>query len=72
LDEFKEVVFQVYKWPWELICLLDVLKCDIVEVDEAMYQGVERTYKLIFCILDIQKSALDEVAEIIFQIGEWP
>jgi hypothetical protein len=32
------------------------------EVDEAMFQGVQMLCELIFCILDIQKSDLDEVA----------
>jgi hypothetical protein len=34
----------------------DVLKNDFGEVDEAMSQGVERLYELIFCIPKIQKS----------------
>jgi hypothetical protein len=32
------------------------------EIDEAMFQGVERSCELIFCILGIEKSDLDEVA----------
>jgi hypothetical protein len=36
-------MFKVGEWPVELIiCLLDVLKNDFVEVDEAMFQGVQR------------------------------
>jgi hypothetical protein len=38
------------------------LKNDFREVDEAMFQGVERPCKLIFCILVINKSDLDEFA----------
>jgi hypothetical protein len=35
-----QVMFYVGKWPWELIiCLLEVLKNDFGEVDEAMFQG---------------------------------
>jgi hypothetical protein len=36
------------------------------EVDEAMFQGVERPCELIFCILRIEKSYLDEVALVMF------
>jgi hypothetical protein len=42
------------------------LKFDFDEVDEAMFQGVERSCELIFCIVGIQKSDLDEVAELMF------
>jgi hypothetical protein len=45
-----------------IICFLDVLNNDFGEVDEAIFQGVERTYELIFFILSIEKSDLDEVA----------
>jgi hypothetical protein len=38
------------------------LKNDIDEVDETMFPGVERPYKLIFCIQGSEKSDLDEVA----------
>jgi hypothetical protein len=41
---------------------LDLLKNDFGEVDEAMFQGVERQYILIFCILSIEKSDFGEVA----------
>jgi hypothetical protein len=41
---------------------LDFLANDFGEFDEAMFQGVERPYELIFCILSIEKSDLDEVA----------
>jgi hypothetical protein len=37
-----------------------------------LIQGVERPCELIFCILVIQKSDLDEVAEVMFQISNWP
>jgi hypothetical protein len=54
LDEFAEVMFQVGKWSWEIIIwLLDVLKCDFVEVDEALFEGLERPCKIIFSILGI-------------------
>jgi hypothetical protein len=43
-------------------CLLDVLKNGFGEVDEAIYQGVESPYELIFCILCIEKSVSDEFA----------
>jgi hypothetical protein len=49
--------------PRELtICLLDFLKNDFGEVDEAMFQGVDRQCEPIFCILDIEKSDFYEVA----------
>jgi hypothetical protein len=44
------------------LCLLDVLKNEFGEVDEAMFQGVERPCEPIFCIQGIEKSYLDEVA----------
>jgi hypothetical protein len=51
------------EWTLELIIgLLDVLKNDFGEVDEGMFQGVERPCEIIFCILVIEKSDLDEVA----------
>jgi hypothetical protein len=39
-----------------------VLKNDFGEVDEAVFQGDEMPYEFIFCILNIEKSDLDEVA----------
>jgi hypothetical protein len=36
--------------------LLDVLKADFGEVDDALFQGVERPCELIFCILGIKKA----------------
>jgi asparagine synthetase A len=54
LYEVSEVMFHVDQWPWELIiCFRDVLKNDFFEVAEAMFQGVERTCEIIFCILCI-------------------
>jgi hypothetical protein len=55
-------MIQVAEWPIELlICLLDDLKNDFGEFDEAMFKGVKRLCELIFCILVIEKSDLDEV-----------
>jgi hypothetical protein len=49
--------------PWEhIICILNVLKNDFGEVDEAKFQGVERPRDIIFCIFGIEKSDLNEVA----------
>jgi hypothetical protein len=49
-------MFYVGEWPWELIiCILDVLKNDFGEVDEAMFECVEKPYEHIFCILNIEK-----------------
>jgi hypothetical protein len=56
-------MFQVGEWSLELIIfLLDVIKNDFGEVNEAMFQGVERPCKIIFCFLGIKKSDLDEVS----------
>jgi hypothetical protein len=49
-----------------MICLLNVLKCNFGEVDEAMFHDVERSFERIFYILGIQKSDLDEVANLSF------
>jgi hypothetical protein len=40
----------------------DVLRNYFGEVDEVMLQGVERQCELIFCILGMEKSDLDEAA----------
>jgi hypothetical protein len=37
------------------MCLVNVLKCDFVEVDEAMFLFVERHFERIFYILGMQK-----------------
>jgi hypothetical protein len=37
------------------ICLLDILKNDFGEVDEAIFQGVERPWEFISCILGFKK-----------------
>jgi hypothetical protein len=54
------------------MCLLKVLKVHFGDVDEAMFHDVERLFEHIFYILDIQKSDLDEVADVMYKIGEWP
>jgi hypothetical protein len=36
-----------------------------------MFHDVERPFDRIFYILDIQKSDWDEVAEVLFYVGEW-
>jgi hypothetical protein len=48
----------------------NILKNDFVEVDEAMFQSVERLSELIFYMLGIVKSDLHEFAQVIFQVGE--
>jgi hypothetical protein len=45
-----------------MICLVDVLKYNFGKVDEAMFQSVEKPFYLIFYILGMEKSYLDEVA----------
>jgi hypothetical protein len=42
------------------------------EVDEAMFQGVERTSEIIFCILGIEKDNLGEIAGVLFEVGKLP
>jgi hypothetical protein len=55
-------MFKVCEWPWELIIsILDVLKIDFGEIEEAMLQGVERPCEPIFCILRIEKSTRTKV-----------
>jgi hypothetical protein len=44
------------------MCLLDVFKNHFGEVDEAMFEDVERPLKYIFSIPSIEKSDLDEDA----------
>jgi hypothetical protein len=62
LDEVAGVMFEVCELPWELIiCLLDVLKNDFGEDDEALFQAVELSRELIFCFVGIEKNDLDEV-----------
>jgi hypothetical protein len=49
-------MFYVGEWPRELIiCLLNILKCDFGDVDEAMLHGVERQFERYFYILAFQK-----------------
>jgi hypothetical protein len=46
--------FSVWDCHFELIiCVLDFLKIDFGEVDEAMLQGVDGPCELIFCNLGI-------------------
>jgi hypothetical protein len=73
LVEVAEVKFLVGKWTWDLIiCLLDVLKCDFREVDEAMFESEKVHANSFSASLDIQKSDLDEFPEVMFQLGKWP
>jgi hypothetical protein len=39
---------------------LNVLKNDFGEIDETIFKGVERICEIIFCILDIEQSDMDE------------
>jgi hypothetical protein len=52
--------------------LLEVLKNEFGEVDETMFQGVERPYEPNFSILVIEKSDLDGFVYVIIQVGKWP
>jgi hypothetical protein len=38
-----------------------------VEIDEVMFEDVERQNELIFCMLIIEKSDLDEVALVMYK-----
>jgi hypothetical protein len=56
-------MFEVGEWSLQLIIRqLNVLKNDLGEVYEAMFQGFERPCELIFCILVIKINDIDEVA----------
>jgi hypothetical protein len=73
LDEVAEVKFGVGEWPREfIICLLDVLKCEFGDVDEAMFQGVESPCEQIFCLLHVAKCDFGEVDKAMFQVVEYP
>jgi hypothetical protein len=57
--------FLAYKkaiWKENIICLLNVLKCDFGDVDEAMFHDVERSFERIFYNLGLQKSDFGEEA----------
>jgi hypothetical protein len=56
------MIFYLDEWFVELICLLDILKKDFSDVDENIFQGVERPYEHISCIMSIEKTDLDEEA----------
>jgi hypothetical protein len=49
---------------------VNVLKCDFGDIDETMFHVVKRTNECIFYILGIEKRVLDEVAEVMFYVGE--
>jgi hypothetical protein len=73
LDEFAEEMVHVLEWLWNIIiCFLDVLKCDSGELNEANFQCVERPCEHIFGFLGIQEISLDEAADMMFKVGEWP
>jgi hypothetical protein len=47
------------------------LKCDFGEVDEAMFELNKRTYEQMCPFRASKKSEMDEVAEVMYQVGEW-
>jgi hypothetical protein len=47
------------------MCLLDVLKNVFGEVDEAMFQGVEKACEQIFCILRIEKTTWTKLNDVL-------
>jgi hypothetical protein len=50
-------MFSVHEWPWELIiCLLNVLKCNFVDVDEAVFHDDEGPIERNFYIFGIKKA----------------
>jgi hypothetical protein len=56
-------MFYVDGWALEfIICLLDVLENDFGEVDESLFQSVERHIEIILCFLGIEKSDFEEFA----------
>jgi hypothetical protein len=61
------MMFQVCEWSRELIiCLLNVLKCDFVNVDEAMFSDVERSFERLFYIQGNKKNELVEYAGVLW------
>jgi hypothetical protein len=49
-------MFYVVEWPLQLIiCILNVLNINFAEVDEVMFQRVERPCEIRLCILGIEK-----------------
>jgi hypothetical protein len=60
-------MFRISKWISELkIFFLYALKCGVGDDGEAKFHDFERPFERIFYILGIQKSDLDEVAEVLF------
>jgi hypothetical protein len=58
---------KVGEWARKLIiCFLNVLKCDIGEVDEAIFHDVEKPFERIFYILGIQISDYYEFEKVMF------
>jgi hypothetical protein len=54
LDEIFNVMIQTGEWTWETIfCLLNVLKCDLGDVNEAMFNDAEKPIERIFYIFGI-------------------
>jgi hypothetical protein len=53
-----------------MICHLNVLKYDFGDIHSTMLHEVERPFESIFFILGIQKSNLNDVAEVMFLVGE--
>jgi hypothetical protein len=45
---------------------VNVLKCDFLDVDEAMFLDVEGLFERIFYILVIEKRFLDDVDKVMF------
>jgi hypothetical protein len=59
-------MFQVGEWSEELIiCLLDVLKNDFGDVDEAMVLGVRRPLEIIFCLLRIERFLRSHLSDVL-------
>jgi hypothetical protein len=56
-------MFSVGEWPWDLlVCVLDVLENNFNELNEALFQLVERSCEIYFCYLGIQKGYYYQVA----------
>ena len=56
---------------WKLIFLLTSSKCDLGEVDKAMFQEFLCQYELIYDLLTIQKCDIVEVKKALFQGAAW-
>jgi hypothetical protein len=57
-------MYKIDEWPWDLIiCLLNVLKYDLGDVDEEIFHDVERPLQRIFYFVRFQKKGFGRNCE---------